>query len=69
MAIMYKIKCRHCGMEFQHFASADYGTLRACVGCECHVETQMAIRCPGCLRKLNNTQEEFNSQVETIFEW
>lgn len=69
MGRSYKIRCEHCGTEFIHFEGQDLGTMRMCVGCECHLETENAIRCPGCMRKLNNTVEEFNRQVQTIMSW
>ena len=33
MGTAYKIKCKHCGTEFQHSASACYGLYQECVGC------------------------------------
>ena len=40
-----------------------------CVGCGEYVETETAIRCPACRRRLNTTQEEFNEQVEVTYLW
>ena len=34
-----------------------------------YVETETAIRCPACHKKLNTTQEEFARQVEVTYEW
>ena len=74
MGTAYKIKCRHCGARFDYSADAGYGMLQPCVGCgdsfcDSYVETQTAIRCPSCLQRLNNSQEEFRSQVETVMMW
>ncbi len=46
-----------------------YGILPMCVGCGEYVETETAIRCPACLKKLNTTQEEFNEQIEVTYMW
>ena len=46
-----------------------YGLLPMCVGCGEYVETETAIRCPACRRRLNTTQEEFNEQVEVTYLW
>ena len=40
-----------------------------CVGCGEYVETETAIRCPACHKKLNTTQEEFNEQIEVTYMW
>ena len=52
-----------------HNQGNDYGTISACVGFECHVETETAIRCPACMKRINTTEEEFNRQVETVMIW
>ncbi len=46
-----------------------YGVLPVCVGCGEYVETETAIRCPACHKKLNTTQEEFNEQIEVTYMW
>ena len=46
-----------------------YGILPPCVGCGGYVETETAIRCPACHKRLNATQEEFNEQVEVVYQW
>ena len=69
MGTIYRIRCRHCGTLFMHNQGNDYGTISACVGCECHVETETAIRCPACMKRINTTEEEFNRQVETVMIW
>ena len=57
MGTAYKIKCKHCGTEFQHSASACYGLYQECVGCG------------SCLHVLNRTEQEFNEQVEVVMMW
>ena len=69
MGTIYRIRCRHCGTQFMHNQGNDYGTISACVGCECHIETETAIRCPACMKRINTTEEEFNRQVETVMIW
>lgn len=69
MGRSYKIKCEHCGAEFIHFEGTDFGTFRQCVGCECHIETENAIRCPSCMRRINETEEAFNRQVQSTMVW
>lgn len=69
MGTAYKIRCKHCRTEFDHYPGANYGMMAACVGCGEYVETQTAIRCPACMRRLNTSQEEFNRQVEVTYLW
>lgn len=74
MGIAYKIRCRHCGAQFDHSTDAGYGMLQPCVGCgdsycNAYVETEIPIRCPACMRRLNTSQEEFNKQIETVMMW
>jgi hypothetical protein len=35
----------------------------------CHIETETAIRCPQCMKRLNNTEEEFNEQIVGSLCW
>ena len=60
MGTAYKIRCRHCGAQFEHYMQP---------GCGEYVETETAIRCPACLKRLNTTQEEFNEQIEVTYMW
>ena len=69
MGTIYRIRCKYCGTQFMHNEGYDYGFMVACAGCEAHVETQAAIRCPACMKRLNTTEEEFNRQVETVKHW
>lgn len=69
MGTAYKIRCKHCGAQFEHSADTSYGMLPPCVGCSEYVETETAIRCPACLRRLNATQKEFHEQVEVTYSW
>lgn len=64
-----QIRCRHCGAQFEHHMQPGYGVLPVCVGCGEYVETETAIRCPACHKKLNTTQEEFNEQIEVTYMW
>ena len=69
MGIAYQIKCRHCGAEFNYSQDESMGMLPRCVGCESYVETETAIRCPACFKRLNSTPDEFNQQVEVVLMW
>ncbi len=69
MGILYKIRCEHCGAEFDHYAYNDYGVLPKCVGCGDCVETELPMRCPACQHRLNTTQQEFNRQVKVVSMW
>ena len=57
------IRCKHCGAEFVMMTT--FGLMKGinrAIGFR-HVETEMAIRCPQCMKRLNNTQEEFEEMV------
>lgn len=69
MGTAYKIKCKHCGAQFEHYMQAGYGMMPICVGCGEYIETDAPIRCPACHRKLNSTPEEFNEQIEVTYVW
>lgn len=69
MGTAYKIRCKHCGAEFDHYLRSNYGLQPMCVGCGGYVETEMAIRCPACHKKINETQQEFNAQIEVTYTW
>ena len=69
MGTAYRIRCKHCGAQFEHHMQPGYGVLPVCVGCGEYVETETAIRCPACHKKLNTTQEEFNEQIEVTYMW
>ncbi|MDE7006102.1 hypothetical protein [uncultured Alistipes sp.] len=70
MGTAYTIRCRHCGAQFDHYMQPGYGVLPPCIGCgDDFVETQTAIRCPACRKRLNTTQEEFNEQIEVTYAW
>ena len=38
MGTAYKIRCRHCGAQFEHYMQPGYGVLPMCVGCGEYVE-------------------------------
>ena len=69
MGTAYKIRCRHCGAQFDPDTHPRDGVLAPCAGCGDYVETETANRCPACRKKLNATQEEFNRQIEVTYEW
>ncbi len=71
MGTAYTICCKHCGARFNHSNDASYGFMPRCIGCGDggYIETQVAIRCPACHRRLNTTREEFNEQVEVTYSW
>ncbi len=69
MGTVYKIKCKACGAQFDHYILSERGVLPRCVGLGDFVETEMAIRCPCCHHRMNRTQEEFNEQVEVTYVW
>ena len=63
------IRCKHCGTEFMNFMG--FGFIRQFLGKKesCHIETETAIRCPQCMKRLNNTEKEFNEQVIGLLLW
>ena len=69
MGASYNIKCKHCGTEFMHIADDDFGVIRACVGCECSIETQSPILCPACMKIVNKTEEELEEQILSVMTW
>ena len=62
---MTTIRCKHCGTEFINLTGFGFmGFMRH--DCEeglCHIETETAIRCPQCMKRLNDTEEKFESQI------
>lgn len=72
MGSVYKIRCKHCGAQFNLSNHANYGFLPISIGygkSAGDIETQSAMRCPACLKRLNNTAEEFNEQVKVTHSW
>ncbi len=69
MGTAYKIRCKHCGAQFEHHMHPGYGLCRCASDAANIVETETAIRCPACLHELNTTQEEFNEQIEVTYMW
>ena len=63
------IRCKHCGGEFAYATNSgfmkrlysEYGWL--------HIETENSIRCPHCMKRLNNTAEEFEEQIVAQLCW
>lgn len=65
MGTIYKIRCARCGAETELPRRGGYGKFRA-AGDWPHIETDLPIRCPGCLHRLNASQEEFRRQVVCV---
>ena len=63
MGTAYKIRCKHCGAQFEHSMQPGYGLLPMCVGCGEYVETETAIFFDSWMNVINTTQEEFNEQI------
>ena len=57
------IKCKHCGTEFMYLTGFGFMGRHDCEDGFCHIETENAIRCPQCMKRLNNTTEEFEEQI------
>ena len=69
MGASYSIKCKKCGTSFMHIADDDFGVIRACVGCDCNIDTEIAILCPACMTRVNRNKAEFESQIESVMTW
>ena len=69
MGASYSIKCKNCGTSFMHIADDDFGVIRACVGCECSTQIETAILCPCCMTRVNRSEEEFESHIESVMTW
>ena len=69
MGASYSIKCQKCGTQFMHIADDDFGVIRACVGCECSINTEIAILWPAYMTRVNRSREEFESQIESVMTW
>jgi len=69
MGTAYKIRCRHCGAQFEHSMQPGCGAMPSCAGSGAYVETQTAIRCPACFGRLNTSQKEFDEQMEITYLW
>ena len=62
------IKCKHCGREFINLTGL--GLMGFDIKNRInHIETEVAIRCPQCMKRLNNTAEEFNDQIIEQLLW
>ena len=69
MGASYTIKCKKYNTSFMHIADDDFGVIRTCVGCECSLDTEVAILCPSCMTRVNRSKEEFDSQIESVMTW
>ncbi len=68
MGVHYTIDCNHCGGHTEYMIMTNGRTPRSQqrVG-QMHIDTECAMRCPVCRARLNNTEEEFYSQVHMEF--
>ena len=69
MGLGNTIRCKHCGTEFMHLTGLGFMGQFDCEDGFCHVETETAIRCPQCMKRLNNTEDEFNEQIVGSLCW
>ena len=69
MGASYSIKCKKCGTSFMHIADDDFGVIRTCVDCDCSIDAEVAILCPGCMTRVNRNKDEFESQIESVMTW
>ncbi len=69
MSVGYQIKCEHCGAEVMHLTVGNSHTARTSAKGEYHIETDVAIRCPSCMHRLNSTKEGYERQVKTTMFW
>lgn len=65
MGTIYKIRCEHCGTETDLPRRGGYGKFQS-TSDWLHIETDLPIRCPGCLHRLNTSQEAFRRQVVCV---
>lgn len=63
MGTTCKIRCKHCGARFDNLTRSLFGLRPSDLGCG-YVETEIPIRCPVCRGRLNDSQEEFDAQIE-----
>ncbi len=69
MGTAYKVRCKYCGAQFGEARQSRCGIPVPRVTGQGYIETQTAIRCPVCHKKLNATQEEFLEQLEVTYVW
>ena len=58
----HKLCCRHCGTEIEILNRTAYNKRGRAKG-SAYIETEIAIRCPHCLHRLNQSEEIFRSQI------
>ncbi|MBR2351372.1 MAG: hypothetical protein IKA70_00350 [Alistipes sp.] len=63
MGMGQTIRCRHCGTEFICLTGHEFMGQFDCSEGFCRVETEISIRCPQCMKRLNNSEREFNEQI------
>lgn len=62
------IRCKHCGTEFINLTGFGFMGFNRNKGFY-HIETEIAMRCPQCMKRINNSAEEFNSQIVGTLVW
>lgn len=45
------------------------GAVARCANSDCHIDTEFAMRCPVCMKRLNRTEQEFREQIEMVLVW
>ncbi len=60
----YQVRCPRCGGKSEVKSSFGYGRYEEERVKGGYIETQMPIRCPHCLMRLNLSAEEFRGQME-----
>lgn len=69
METTYRIRCRHCGTLLPQNADSNLGAIARCANSDCHIDTEFAMRCPVCMKRLNRTEQEFKEQIEMVLVW
>lgn len=62
MRTNYKVRCPQCGSETELKRRTRFGGV-AKEGFSGYIETEIPIRCPHCLGRLNRTEEQFRRQL------
>ena len=66
MKLNYQIDCKHCGTHTEYSVELRRGCVADGVESMVHIDTECAMRCPACRRRLNGTETEFRSQVKMV---
>ena len=63
------IRCKRCGGEFKYPTDTAFMKRLYSKDGWCHIETENSIRCPHCMKRLNNSAEEFEEQIVAQLCW